>query len=230
LVDLVTSFVINFSIVFVSIALFFLPFVAVFWYRNRDEIAEKRPHFNYFMEKFFHSKESNALIATWAAAEAIIWFVIPEFLLVLIMFMKVRRKIQLVTYDILGTVIGTTIALALHLPERALLSVPYIYQGMISHVHQWFGEHGIWGIFFQPFSGVPYKVFNALASEYGFFIPFFIILAVVARMIRYLIVYEITKALYPFVHRFVRKHYAILFVLAMAIFTMLLMKISNTYA
>jgi hypothetical protein len=229
LVDVVASFVINFCVVFVSIFLFFLPFVATFWYKNRVEIADKRPHFNYFMEKFFHSKESNALIASWAATEAIVWFVIPEFLLILIMFMKVRRKMQLVTYDIIGTIIGTIIALLLHLPEKALLSVPYIYQGMINHVHQWFGEHGIWGIFFQPFSGVPYKVFNALAVDYGFFIPFFIILAVATRMIRYLIIYEVTKALYPFVHRFVRKHYAILFVVAMAIFTILLTRVSNIY-
>ncbi|HCH34884.1 TPA: hypothetical protein DEW05_05165 [Candidatus Saccharibacteria bacterium] len=182
------------------------------------------------MEKFFHSTESNALVATWAAAEAVIWFVIPEFLLILIMFMKVRRKVQLVIYDIIGTVVGTIIALALHLSESSLLSLPYVYQGMITHVNQWFSEYGIFGIFFQPFSGVPYKVFNAVALDYGFFIPFFIVLAVIARMIRYLIVYEITKALYPFVHRFVRKHYAILFIVAMAIFTMLLMKVSATYA
>ncbi len=204
--------------------------MAVFWYRRRDEIAGKRPHFNYFMEKFFHSTESNALIATWAVAEAIIWFVIPEFLLILIMFMKVRRKIQLVKYDILGTVVGTIIAFMLHLPEKVLLSLSYIYQAMLTHVHQWFSEYGILGIFFQPFSGVPYKVFNALAPDYGFFIPLFIILTVIARMIRYLIVYEITKALYPFVHRFVRKHYAILLVVAVTVFTMLLMKISSTYS
>ncbi|KKW01658.1 MAG: DedA family protein [Candidatus Saccharibacteria bacterium GW2011_GWC2_48_9] len=230
MVDLIASFVINFCIVFAAIVLFFAPFVAVFWYRHRTEIALKRPHFNYFMEKFFHSTESNALVATWAAAEAVIWFVIPEFLLILIMFMKVRRKVQLVIYDIIGTVVGTIIALALHLSESSLLSLPYVYQGMITHVNQWFSEYGIFGIFFQPFSGVPYKVFNAVALDYGFFIPFFIVLAVIARMIRYLIVYEITKALYPFVHRFVRKHYAILFIVAMAIFTMLLMKVSATYA
>ncbi len=229
MVDLIVSFVINFCIVFVAITLFFLPFVGVFWYRRREEIAGNNPHFNYFMEKFFHSKESNALITTWAAAEAIVWFVIPEFLLILIMFMKVRRKVQLVTYDILGTVIGTTVALLMHLPQKTLLSVPYVYQGMIDHVQGWFSEYGIFGIFFQPFSGVPYKVFNALALDYHFFIPFFIILAVAARMIRYLIVYEVTKALYPFLHRFVRKHYAILFIAAMVIFTMLLMKISTTY-
>ncbi|RYX79008.1 hypothetical protein EON76_04850 [bacterium] len=228
--DLVVSFIVNFGIVLVSITVFFSPFIAVFWYRRRQQIAEKRPHFNYFMEKFFHSRESNALVATWAAAEAIVWFVIPEFLLILIMFMKVKRKVQLVTYDIIGTVVGTIIALILQLPQKTLLAVPYVYQGMIDHVQEWFHDYGIFGIFFQPFSGVPYKVFNALATDYHFFIPFFIILAVIARMIRYLIIYEITKALYPFVHTFVRKHYAILFLVAMAIFTLLLMKISNSYS
>jgi len=227
--DLIVAFIVNFIAIFVSIFLFFLPFVAIFWYRNRHQIAEKRPHFNYFMEKFFHSTESNVLVAVWAAAEAIVWFVIPEFLLILIMFMKVRRKIQLVTYDIIGTIIGTAIALWLHLPDQTLLKIPYIYQGMLTHVHQWFSDYGIWGIFFQPFSGVPYKVFNALAPDYGFFIPFFIILAVIARMIRYIVIYEVTKALYPFVHRFVRKHYAILFVVAIAIFTVLLLQVSHTY-
>lgn len=230
IVDLALAFLVNFSIVIVSITLFFLPFVAAFWYRHRHQVAAKTPHFNYFMEKFFHSRESNALIAIWAAAEAVLWFVIPEFLLILIMFMKVKRKIHLVTYDIIGTVIGTIIALALQLPQKTLLAIPYVYQGMIDHVQEWFNDYGIFGIFFQPFSGVPYKVFNALATDYQFFIPFFIILAVIARMIRYLIIYEVTKALYPFVHTFVRRHYAILFLVAMVIFTVLLMKISYSYA
>lgn len=213
-----------------SIVLFFAPFIAIFWWRHRSDMSGKNPHFNYFMEQFFHSRESNALIVFWAAGEAVLWFVIPEFLLLLIMFMKVQRKMQLVVYDIIGTVIGTIVAVVLHLPEKALLSLPYVYESMITQVRGWFGEYGILGIFFQPFSGVPYKVFNAVSLDYDFFIPLLIVLAVVARMIRYLIVYEVTKALYPFVHRFVRKHYAILFVVVIAIFTALLMKISHTYS
>lgn len=70
---------------------------------------------------------------------------------------------------------------------------------------------------------------SALALDFDFFIPLLIILAVVARMIRYLIVYEVTKALYPFLHKFVRKHYAVLFVAAIAVFTILLMQVSNKY-
>lgn len=228
--NLVISFIVNFCLVSLFIFLFFLPFVAVFWYRNRAAIAENKPHFNYFMEKFFLSNESNALVLIWAASEAIFWFVIPEFLLILIMFMKVKRKKQLVVYDIIGTTIGTIVAFAIHLPEQLLIKIPYVYQGMLDNVHKWYGEFGIFGIFFQPFSGVPYKVFNALAPGYGFFILFFILLAVIARMTRYLIVYEITKALYPVFHRFVRKHYGILFVAAIAIFTLLLMKISGNYS
>ncbi len=229
MVDVATSFLFNFVLISISIFLFFLPFVSVFWYRNRQEIADKTPHFNYFMEKFFQSRESNAMVLIWAASEAIVWFVIPEFLLILIVFMKVHRKIQLVSYDIAGTVIGTCIALFLHMPQETLLKIPYIYEGMITKVDGWYTDYGILGLFFQPFSGVPYKVFTALAMDFHFSIILFIILAVIARMLRYVIIYELTKALYPYVHRFVRKHYAILFAAAIAIFTLLLMKVSHAY-
>lgn len=212
-----------------SISFFFAPFVFVFWFRRRSEIAGKNPHFNYFMEKFFLSKESNFLVMTWAAAEAIAWFVIPEFLLVLVIFMKVRRKMELVVYDIIGTAIGTVVAVWLHFSNTTLLSLPYIYQTMLTNVEEWYTQYGVLGIFFQPFSGVPYKVFNALALDHAFFIPLFIILAIVARMIRYLIVYEVTKAIYPFLHHFVRKHYLILFIFATFVFTVLLMKVSLLY-
>ncbi len=228
--EYLVSYILNFCFITISIALFFTPFVAVFWWRRRQQIKDSKPHFNYFMEKFFLSRESNALVLVWAAAEAIVWFVIPEFLLLLVIFMKVKRKTQLVVYDVIGTVIGTVIALALNLPNSALIKLPYVYEKMIVNVNDWFGEYGMLGIFFQPFSGVPYKVFNAAAVDFGFFLPAFILLAVIARMLRYLVVYEITKALYPFVHKFVRKHYAILFAMAIAIFTALLMKVSQTYS
>jgi hypothetical protein len=63
--------------VLASVALFFAPFVLVFYARNYRQITEKKPHFNFFMEKFFASKESNYLILAWAACEAVFWFIIP---------------------------------------------------------------------------------------------------------------------------------------------------------
>lgn len=228
--DYVINYIQHFIVVFAAIVLFFAPFVGIFWYRNRQEIAKSKPHFNYFMERFMMSKESNYLILTWAMAEALVWFVIPEFLLILVVFMKVHRKFDLVKYDIIGTVIGTLIGFVIHLQTETFLRVPYVYQRMLDQTEIWFDRYGVWGLLNQPFSGVPYKVFIHTAHEYSFFIVFFLIIAVVARIFRYIIVYEVTKALYPLCHRFVRKHYGVLFIFAIAIFTALLMRISQIYS
>lgn len=110
------------------------------------------------------SRESNLLITAWAAAEAFIWFVLPEFLLFLIIFMKVRHKFDLLKYDVIGTVIGTIIGIIWHAPADFLVKLPFIHQGMIDQVHVWFHQWGVWGLFFQPFSGVPFKVLTIRRS------------------------------------------------------------------
>ncbi len=89
------------------------------------------------------SRESNLLITAWAAAEAFIWFVLPEFLLFLIIFMKVRHKFDLLKYDVIGTVIGTIIGIIWHAPADFLVKLPFIHQGMIDQVHTWFHQWGV---------------------------------------------------------------------------------------
>jgi 1-acyl-sn-glycerol-3-phosphate acyltransferase len=224
------AFLQNFALVFGSIVLFMLPFMAVFTFRNREQVLASRPRFNYFMERFFLSPESNALILAWAATEAMFWFIIPEFLLFLLIFMKIHRKFDLVKYDLIGTVIGTIAVFCWQLPHDLFARVPYIRPKMLESVHTWYDRQGVWGLVHQPFSGVPYKVFTHEAANYRFFIPLFIIVAVVARMVRYLVVYEATKALYPLLHKFVRRHYAILFVVACMVFTGLLVRVVRIYS
>ena len=224
------NYLANFAVIFSSMALFFLPFVAVFSYRNRTSIIASKPHFNFFMERFFLSPESDALVFCWAAAEAVFWFIIPEFLLVLVMFMRLHRKFDLVKYDILGTVVGSIIAIYIQLPTKTFLQLPYIRPRMLTQVHIWFQHQGILGLLNQPFSGVPYKVFTHVAPDFHFFIPLFIILAIAARMIRYLVAYQVTKALYPAVHGFVRQHYLRLFIGAIAVFTFLLLHVVSIYS
>jgi hypothetical protein len=228
-VDYAVKFLTNFAFIFASMALFFAPFVAVFWWRNRHDIRASKPHFNFFMEQFFTSRESDYLVLAWAALEALVWFIIPEFLLILIVFMKVHRKVNLVKFDIIGTAIGTFVGLGWVMPEQVLLQVPYIYPKMLEQVHKWYEQHGVWGLAFQPFSGVPYKVFIEQASSHHFFVVTFLAIAVVARISRYVIAYQLTIGLYPLAHRFVRKHYAILFAFASAIFTALLLRVTQIY-
>lgn len=227
--EYISAFFLNFLIIFASIVLFFAPFVAVFWYRHRHQIKEVGPHFNYFMERFFTSREFNGLVFTWAMLEALIWFVIPEFLLILVIFMKVKKKFDLVLYDVLGTIAGIAIGLIVVVDEAVFLKIPYIYQSMLDQVTVWYNELGVFGLVHQPFSGVPFKAFLHEAQNYDFFWPAFVVIAIFARMIRYLIIYQATKFLYPAFHTFVRKHYAILFVAACLIFTALLMRVVELY-
>lgn len=181
------------------------------------------------MTNFFVSKQSNWLIATWAACEAIFWFVIPEFLLFLIVFMKVKHKTQLVTYDIVGTVIGTCIGLYISMSSQTMVHIPYIFPKMLESVHGWYQSMGIFGLINQPFSGVPYKVFVSEAHSYDFNLFIFILFAVLVRLSRYVIAYGVLLAIYPFLHRFVFKYYALLFPLGIFFFTFMLMKVSQIY-
>ena len=213
-----------------SIALLFLPFLLVFYLRNRAQIVEKRPHFNQFMENFFASNESYCLVFTWALLEATIWFVIPEFLLFLIIFMKVTHKRKLLFYDIAGTVLGTVVGISLALSSDIMLKIPYVYQSMIDQTHKWYEELGVLALIHQPFSGVPYKVFLSEAHLFSLPILFFIFFAITVRIARYIFGYSIMMAIYPLINRFVYRNYLILLTLAIIIFTALLLRVSNIYS
>lgn len=212
-----------------SILLFFTPFLFLFFLRNRHSILKNKPGTTQFMDRFFDSKYLNWLVLLWAAAEAVVWFVIPEFLLLLIIFMKVRHKANLLLYDIYGTIIGSSIGLWLHFSKDTMLHFPFVYEGMFTRVHEWFSTMGIWGLINQPFSGVPYKVFLAVAPEYGFNIILFLLLAIILRVGRYVFFYIVFLMAYPALHRFVYKNYIPLFIVAIIIFTLLLMRVSSLY-
>lgn len=222
----------NLLFITVCMVLFFCPFVALFWCRERDSIRASKPSFNYFFEKFFSSKESNYLVLVWAASEAVFWFVIPEFLLIAIIFMKVHKKMELIKYDVIGTIIGTIIGFSLHLSNDVLIKIPYVTQGMVEQVHHWYSEYGIFGLIFQPFTGVPYKLFTAAAPDYIalWLIPLFIIFALMVRMIRYILIYQLSVWLYPLVRPLVRAHYAWILVAFVIVFSWLLLDVVGHYA
>lgn len=220
-------FVLNFLFILASIILVTLPFMA--WFSWHSKIMPTRATINVYFEKFFVSNQSNWLIFTWAASEAVIWYVIPEFLLLLVVFMRIRRKRQMLTYDIAGTLFGTVIALLLRLPQSAIEHMPYIQPRMVEQTSLWYQQHGILALANQPFSGVPYKVFTHLAWSLPFSLLLFLVVAVIVRVVRYLIAYGLFLSLYPRLHRIVRKNYVALALGAILLFSVLLLKTYNLY-
>lgn len=220
-------YILNFFIITLSIILFITPFFIWYWIKHKNSLG--KIDLNLYLEYFFSSKQANWLIFAWAASEALFWFVIPEFLLLLVVFMRIRNKKQMLVYDIAGTVAGTILALVIRLQESTIAKLPYIQPGMISQTKTWYSEKGLLGLMHQPFSGVPYKVFTHLAWQYDFFIPWFIVLAVIVRIFRYLVAYGLFISLYPKMHKLIKNNYIPLALGAILVFSILLYNTYNLY-
>jgi membrane protein YqaA with SNARE-associated domain len=226
--DTFIKVVANYALVQTCIILFMAPFY-YFYRRKYVPDGEVKVGLNRHFELFFSSKYANWLIFFWALGEALIWFVIPEFLLILLIFMRVKRKRELLFYDIYGTAAGTLIAFVLHTPERLVDKLPYIQPAMIRQVRSWFDTQGIFGLIHQPFSGVPYKVFTHLAPNYHFFFITFLIFAILVRISRYYFAYVLLSSIYPVLHKYVYRNYVILFLVATFIFSVLLLRVYSEF-
>lgn len=161
--------------------------------------------------------------------EALVWFVVPELLLILIIFMRTRRRRELIIYDIFGTIAGTVLAFVINLPAHLIEKLPFVQPAMIQQVAVWFDNSGIFALVHQPFSGVPYKIFAYLAPNYHILIIVFIIAAIVVRVARYYILYVLANKLYPVFHRFVYHNYILLFLIVVFIFSVSLLRVYNAF-
>lgn len=228
MLDYFYSVALNYLLILLCIVLFIAPF---FWaYRvNHLRSTSLKENPNLQLEHFFSSKHTNWLVFFWAMGEALVWFVIPEFLLILLIFMRIRKKRQLLLFDIYGTIAGTLLAFLIHLPEKMIDKLPYVQPSMVAQTREWFDSLGIFGLIHQPFSGVPYKVFTYLAANYDYSIVLFVTFAVIVRISRYYLIYLILSGIYPFLHKFVYRNYIRMFLIAVFVFTVLLLKVYYSY-
>lgn len=209
-----------------------LVFAAPFyWLYLRRHYREKKIKvgINRHLELFFSSKYATYLVYFWAVGEALIWFVIPEFLLLLLIFMRIKDKLKLLYADILGTVTGTLIAWVIHVQPEVITRMPYITDNMVAQTQLWYQNHGIFALIYQPFSGVPFKVFTHLASDYHLFVVGYLLFAVLVRISRYAVAYGVLTGMYNTLHTYIYRNYIKLFFIASFVFTLLLLKVVMVY-
>lgn len=218
----------NYIVILGAILLYTAPFYLLF--RKKRHSSQSYQGINAEIENFLGSRQANWLVFFWAFGEALVWFVIPEFLLLLVIFLRIHRKRELLFFDIYGTITGTVVAYTINLPVHLIDKLPYIQPKMVEQTQIWFQQHGLLGLIYQPFSGVPYKVFTFLAPHFHFFILAFIVVAVIVRVARYYIFFSMFSLSYPALHRFVYKNYVRLFLITVFVFSVLLFRVYNSYA
>jgi len=121
----------------------------------------------------------------WAVAEATVWPVIPDIALFLLILATPRKTLNFLGATVAGTTLGGVITLlvAFAAPQFALhavLAVPLVHEQSVptvqAHLQDWSLPHAF---LFQPWSGIPFKLWAVLAVAAGHqpltIAPFFVV-------------------------------------------------------
>jgi membrane protein YqaA with SNARE-associated domain len=143
-------------------------------------------------EQFSRSPWASLFIFCWAFLEASVWFIFPEFLLVLLVLGAPKRSLNFVGWAAVGSLLGGSVGFiaSRYDPVAAqglLNAVPLITPGMIAQVHLWFAENGTLAVLYQLLSLIPYKTFVLLSGHYQLDFILFILLSALARIPRFLL-------------------------------------------
>lgn len=151
-------------------------------------------------ERWSASMGGVGLLSVWAIAEATVWPILPDFLLVPLVLGKPINAARLLAGAIAGMALGGAgiYLFAFQQPADALSllhHLPTVHADAVNRAGQDLAAHGLAAFLYQPVSGVPFKVWALLAGSEGRSplraIPLFVlargtrmaVLAVTARMI-----------------------------------------------
>ena len=131
-----------------------------------------------------------ALAFGWAVAEATVWPIMPDAVLVPLALHRPRSWWQYVLAAMLGTTVGGWLSYrhARQHPHRHLVErLPLVRPAMIGAAAGWLEEHGPRGALRQTATGVPFKVFARIAGMRRMRLVPFLVWAVAGRVARFVL-------------------------------------------
>jgi len=142
--------------------------------------------------KFVDTKLAVILIFLWAFAEALVFPLPPETLLIPLILVSQRRTLYFAVIALFGSFLGGIIAFSFGMayPDLARSFIHSIFgltTNMLSKVERWQEQFGIISVLFSSFTGVPYKAFAFLGGVSKFNVFGFIAASLVARGSRILL-------------------------------------------
>lgn len=141
------------------------------------------------------SRRGPALLFSWAAAEALLFPVIPDLAIGLLAAAAPRRFVPLAVAGAAGSVVGGLVAYGLGAAGLVPPLLPLVTAGMAETAHALLAESGAAGVWAQPLSAVPYKAFAFAAPAHGVALLPFLAVTAVGRGARMLAVAAVLAAL-----------------------------------
>jgi membrane protein YqaA with SNARE-associated domain len=135
-------------------------------------------------------RRTGLLIAfVWSAAEATLFFVVPDVLLTLVALFSLRQSAKTLAAILAGALLGGSVLYFAgeRVPKAAesmVLRVPFVSQGMFAKTRHDLEQSGIWTMVKRPRVGIPYKVYAVQAGRYSTWTRFLLV-STVARLERF---------------------------------------------
>lgn len=176
------------------------------------------------LQRFSERRIALALLLAWAMAEATVWPILAEFLLVPLALVRRPRPWALAGACIAGMAIGgvVTVFVAHDSPDFALgllRDLPLlITDAHLEGSARQLADHGVAGFLIQPWSGIPFKAWAVMAGQQGL-APWLVIPTfVAARTTRMLMTAAIAHLLGRALRRRLRDWFAVVALLYLVLF------------
>ena len=140
-----------------------------------------------------HEGRRGWLPGIWGCAEATLFFLVPDVLLTRVALDGARPALTCCLWALAGALLGGT---AMHgwghieaaRARRVLAHVPAIDPEMIDRVGRELSEGGALPMLWGPLAGTPYKIYAVEAGRLGISLPWFLLVSIPARAIRFVAV------------------------------------------
>ncbi len=111
------------------------------------------------------------LLGIWSFFEASFWFVLPDFLLLLLCLLRPEKYLRFFVLSLVASVVGISsyygfVVFDSGLAREILDDTPFVNQGMIGDVGGWYTEGDLLVLLKQSVSNIPVKVWTYLAVEH----------------------------------------------------------------
>lgn len=123
-------------------------------------------------QRFSERRIALALLLVWAMAEATVWPILAEFVLVPLVLVRRTRPWTLAGACIAGMAVGgiVTVLVARSSPDFALellRELPLVTGDHLESAARQLADHGVAGFLIQPWSGIPFKAWAVMAGQQG---------------------------------------------------------------
>ncbi len=117
---------------------------------------------------FASSFTGTSLLAAWSFMEAICWFILPDYLLLIMVVLCPTKAKRFAIISLVFSMLGCIVMLGLVgcFPEQIghfIFTLPFTSAGMLTKVHHLEHMYGITATFLQPASAIPAKVWTYAA-------------------------------------------------------------------